>query len=138
MMRSLYAEDPAASTVNQALFPQTVRTLVAHPERGRIVLFAEGETIHGYCIVMPFWSNEFGGTLAFIDELFVRPESRGQGLATRFLESIKHERPFDAVAVSLEVSAKNHRARKLYGAMGFTPRTNATMTCRIVPQVVTG
>ncbi len=136
MMESLYTEDHAASPINTALFPQTLRTLIANPDRGRIVLFEDATTICGYALLIPYWSNEFGGTLVFIDELFVRAESRGQGLATRFIEAIKRERPFDAVAILLEVSETNHRARKLYESLGFAPRSNAMMTCRIAPQSV--
>lgn len=148
MMESLYTEDHAASPINPALFPQTLRVLIANPERGRVILFESDEVpdaatpssaprtiaLYGYALLIPYWSNEFGGTLVFIDELFVRAESRGQGLATRFIEAIKRERPFDAVAIVLEVSEANHRARKLYQSLGFAPRSNAMMTCRVAPQ----
>ncbi len=36
-------------------------------------MFHEGVQLVGYAILIPYWSNEFGGNLLFIDELFVSP-----------------------------------------------------------------
>jgi hypothetical protein len=74
MMSALYAEDEAASPVDHAHFPFSVQFLVANPSRGRVVLFSEGGTICGYALLIPYWSNEFGGILLFVDEIFVAPE----------------------------------------------------------------
>lgn len=133
MMRELYAEDPASAPVDAARFPETIRVLLAHPERGRIVLLMEAADVRGYALLIPYWSNEFGGTLVFIDELFVMPEARGRGLGRGLVEWVKAERPHDAVAVLLEVSPANVRARRLYESLGFVPRENALLVCRVGP-----
>src|SRR4051812_34105455 len=80
MMAGLYAEDAPAQPVNASHFPLTLRTLVANPSRGRVIVFRTGSEICGYALLIPYWSNEFGGTLVFIDELFVKPASRNLGL----------------------------------------------------------
>jgi GNAT superfamily N-acetyltransferase len=133
MMLGLYAEDPACNgecpTVDSC--EHTIRFLLDHPDRGRIILFSDNQTLRGYAILIPYWSNEFAGTLLFIDELFVKPEFRGRGIATAFLQSLKSKAPFDAVAIALEVTEKNTRARRLYSAMGFSERKNTVMTCRL-------
>ena len=133
MMRGLYAEDPASAPVDAARFPETIRMLLAHPERGRIMLLLESDEVRGYAVLIPYWSNEFGGTLVFIDELFVMPDVRGRGLGRGFVEWVKAERPYDAVAVLLEVSPANVRARRLYESLGFLPRANALLVCRVGP-----
>lgn len=131
MMRGLYAEDPAAAPVDAARFPETIRVLLAHPERGRIVILMEAADVRGYALLIPYWSNEFGGTLLFIDELFVLPDVRGRGLGRGLVEWVKAERPYDAVAVLLEVSPANVRARRLYESLGFVARANALLVCRV-------
>lgn len=131
MMRGLYAEDPASAPVDAARFPETISVLLARPERGRIVLLLEGDAVRGYTLLIPYWSNEFGGTLVFIDELFVLPEARGRGLGRKFVEWVKAGRPYDAVAVLLEVSPANVRARRLYESLGFVARANASLVCRL-------
>ena len=50
------------------------------PNRGRAVICdVEGRTV-GYALLISFWSNELGGEVCYIDELFVAPLYRGRGL----------------------------------------------------------
>ena len=135
MMQSLYAEDAALSSVDVARFPLTLVRLLTEPERGRIVLFKQDEAVCGYGLLIPYWSNEFGGTLLFIDELFVDEACRGQGIARSFLAFLAESRPFAAVALALEVSPRNMRARSLYEGAGFSDRYHAVMTRKLAPAV---
>lgn len=128
MMRALYAEDEAASPVDQSRFAANIETLVRQPSRGLIILFQENEIICGYALLIPYWSNEFGGALLYVDELFVMPAARGRGIGTRFITHLGDTRPFDAVALALEVSPRNQRALRLYRSLGFSPRRNSVLT----------
>jgi len=127
MMRGLYEEDQAAHAPNFSLFPATVERLLSNPSAGQIVLFHEREELVGYAILIPYWSNEFGGNLLFVDELFVAPAYRNRGIAHRFFARIGQERPFDAVALALEVSPGNRNANRLYESLGFERRENAVL-----------
>jgi GNAT superfamily N-acetyltransferase len=131
MMRGLYAEDQAASPVDESRFPRTIEVLLAEPNRGRIVLFSEDDALVGYALLIPYWSNEFGGALLIVDELFVIPEARNRGIGRSFLGFVEEQRPYDAVALALEVSPGNTRARWLYESIGFENRANLVMTRRL-------
>ena len=131
MMRALYAEDEAATPTDQSRFAANIEFLVSHPSRGRIVLFHAEGSLCGYALVVPYWSNEFGGTLLFIDEMFVVPEARNRGIGRSFFRDLDETRPFEAVALALEVSPGNHRARRLYESLGFRPRRNSTLKRRL-------
>nr|WP_303652721.1 GNAT family N-acetyltransferase [Paludisphaera mucosa] len=131
-MWGLHDEDGSAG-VDAGRFPATIRHVLDHPERGRVVLFLDGEALVGYALLIPYWSNEFGGPLVFVDELYVAPAARGVGLGRRFLERLAVERPFDAVAALLEVGRSNARARRLYESLGFRERSYATMALRFEP-----
>lgn len=131
MMHALYAEDEAVSPVDQSRFAANVEFLVFHPSSGSIVLFRERETLVGYALLIPYWSNEFGGTLLYVDELFVVPEARRRGIGTAFLILIEKHRPFEAVALALEVSPGNASARRLYQSIGFHPSRNILLTRRL-------
>jgi GNAT superfamily N-acetyltransferase len=109
MMHGLYSEDPS---------------------HGRIVLFGEGASLRGYALLVPYWSNEFGGTLVVVDELFVTPRARNRGIARSFFRFLGEERPFEAVALALEVSPANTGARRLNESVGFTCRRNSLITYR--------
>lgn len=138
-MLALYAEDPAPAPVSAEQCTRTLRRLRAEPLRG-LTLGLEralepgahrlGNGLAGYALLCSFWSNELGGEVCIIDELFVAPEARGQGAATELVQGLRERRwPWfrDAVAVELEVTPSNARARALYERLGFRPYENALM-----------
>lgn len=132
MMASLYEED-ASGYVSPANFRNTVESLQRMPERGRIVVFdAPSGPCIGYAILIPYWSNEFGGSVVEVDELFVRPEFRGRGIGRAFFAWIERERPFGAIAIELEATPDNRTAHEFYRAMGFAKRANVLQVKRLV------
>jgi GNAT superfamily N-acetyltransferase len=133
MMRELYEIDGQELRANPASFHSTIDYLLANPASGRIVLFTDGSVLHGYALLVSYWSNEWGGVVLLLDELFVDKEFRGRGIAKAFFKYLEHERPFGAVVVALEVSSHNSRARALYESLGFTERYLRTMTHRLAP-----
>jgi ribosomal protein S18 acetylase RimI-like enzyme len=128
MMHALYTEDPSESAIDQSRFATNVEHLIAEPSRGRIVLFWQGEQLCGYAFIIPYWSNEFGGTLLYIDEMFVTPEARNRGIGRSFFKFLNQTKPFDAVAFGLEVSPGNTGALRLYESLGFRRRNNTVLT----------
>jgi ribosomal protein S18 acetylase RimI-like enzyme len=131
MMAALYAEDEPAAAPDPGRFPETIRVLLARPEMGRIVLARNGAGVVGYAILIPYWSNEYGGIIVFVDELYVLPAARRRGIGLAFFSFLERERPFDAVAMFLEVSPGNRPARKLYESLGFGERRNIILARRL-------
>jgi GNAT superfamily N-acetyltransferase len=132
MMRELYETDAPELPVTPEKFPVTIDRMLGDPARGRVVLFMLEGTLAGYALLIPYWSNEFGGTVVLLDELFVETPFRGQGIASAFFRFLEQHAPFDAVALALEVSPKNARACGLYESMGFEERYLRMMTRRII------
>ena len=131
MMAALYTED-ASDHVAPANFRHTVESLARMPERGRIVVFdGADDSCIGYAICIPYWSNEFGGSVVEVDELFVRPAYRSQGIGRAFFAWIESSRLFDAIAIELEVTPGNARAQEFYRAMGFAARKNVLQVKRL-------
>jgi ribosomal protein S18 acetylase RimI-like enzyme len=130
LMHFLYAEDNADSGVDESLFPQTLHKLLTQPQVGRILLLCVREKVQGYALLIPYWSNEYGGYLVYVDELYVMAEARRQGVGRGLFRWLASERPFGSVGIFLEVSPQNHRARRLYEQLGFTDRENRTMAIR--------
>ena len=129
MMGELYEHDELR--VDPASFPKTIDYVLANPSRGRIVLAVENDRVQAYALVIPYWSNEWGGIVALLDELLVDREFRRRGIAKALLEFLERERPFDAVVVLLEVASHNTQARALYESMGFVDRHLQMMTRRL-------
>ena len=131
MMRELYATDAPDLGVDPSNFPATIERLLGEPSRGRIVLGMLDDAVAGYALLIPYWSNEFGGIVVLLDELLVEEEYRGRGIGRAFLRYLDEHRPFEAVALALEVSPKNDAARGLYESMGFAERKLRMMTRRL-------
>ena len=131
MMGELYSGDEQDLHADPAAFPATIDYLLANPAAGRVILLTDGQVLHGYALLVSYWSNEWGGVVLLLDELFVDKQFRGRGIAKAFLKYLEHERPFGAVVVALEVSSHNTRARALYESMGFIDRHLQMMTRRL-------
>lgn len=123
MCMALNAEDPGSNPIQPQQVRRTIAKLREEPNRGRaVVCDAEGRTV-GYALLISFWSNELGGEVCNIDELFVAPQYRGRGLATALLEGLADKEqslwPVRPAALALEVTSQNERAHALYDRLGF-------------------
>ena len=73
----------------------------------------------GYALTAKTFSQEAGGMVVWIEELFVLPEYRGKGLGTEFFEFVKKHIEPDAARIRLEIEPDNTDAIRLYERMGF-------------------
>ena len=130
LMAALYREDPSSVSPDPAKFPETLRRFLDCPTAGRTMLFLRESELVGYALLVPYWSNEYGGNLVFIDELYVVPAARNGGIARSFFRFLERTRPFAGVSAALETTPGNLAARRLYQRVGFNVRSNATWICR--------
>jgi ribosomal protein S18 acetylase RimI-like enzyme len=133
MCLALNAEDPGHDPVPAENTRRTLLALREAPLRGLAILLECDGRPCGYALLISFWSNELGGEVCSIDELYVAPEQRGRGYATRLIGDLAAgSAPWarEAVALTLEVTPANARARRLYERLGFRAR-NLAMRRRI-------
>ena len=135
MMRLLYEEDRGDFDVDVSRFESSIAHLVSNSNAGQIVLFRRANQIQGYALLIPYWSNEFGGTLLCIDELFVEPNARSQGIARTFFRYLEKEKPFNPVALALGVNPGNAKARRLYESLGFAELGIRTLIQMLPPSL---
>ena len=81
-----------------------------------LIFEAEGQTA-GYALLCKTWSQEAGGAVVWIDELYVLPGFRNKGLGKAFFNELSAIAP--AARYRLEIEPDNARAERLYSAMGF-------------------
>jgi GNAT superfamily N-acetyltransferase len=125
---ALNREDAGQERVDAAQARRTLQMLRAQPLRGRAVVLDLDGLIAGYALLIAFWSNEIGGEICCVDELYVVPEARGQGHASALLQALAREQgpwPAGAVALILEVTPDNARAMAFYERLGFRGKNRA-------------
>jgi GNAT superfamily N-acetyltransferase len=115
---ALYEEDNEGQEMTQAKIDLTIKTLEERPDLGEILLFLLDETPIGYALLIHYWSNEYGGIIINLDELFVAETYRNKGVASAFLTFLKERNPQEP-AIELEVMPSNDNALKLYQRHGF-------------------
>lgn len=130
-MRALYQEDGSTPLEPDAA-EAALRRLLDAPERGMVWLIRRHEQPVGYLVLTWGYSLEFHGRDAFIDELYVAPSARGQGLGRQAVEWAETVcRAHGAGAMHLEVELDNERAHALYRRSGFAERGLRLMTKRL-------
>jgi GNAT superfamily N-acetyltransferase len=85
--------------------------------------------------LIAFWSNELGGEVCDVDELFVTREQRGRGHGRSLFAAITNAGlwPSPVVALALGVTPANARARRLYEQLGFAA-AGVSMVLRLPPR----
>jgi GNAT superfamily N-acetyltransferase len=121
MCLGLYREDPGPSAVDARQMRETLAILRREPWRGRAVVLEVGQQVVGYALLISYWSNEFGGEVCGVDELFVTPDFRSRGLGASLFEGIERGDlwPGPVAALALGTTPGNTRARRLYERLGF-------------------
>lgn len=129
---ALFAEDPSPERVDEAQVRRTLAALRAEPLRGRAVVLDVGGDVCGHAFLIAFWSNELGGDVCTLDELYVAPRARGAGHASALIEALARGQLYPhAVALQLEVTPGNARALALYQRLGFAGK-NVGLRRRVV------
>lgn len=129
-MREFYAIDHYP--FDEPLSRLNLEKFIADDTLGRLWLIEAGGKTVGYLVLTFSFSFEFGGRDAFLDELFIDAQARGQGLgaaAMRFVEA--QCRRIGVKALHLEVERENRVAQRLYRKFAFTDHDRYLMTRRI-------
>jgi GNAT superfamily N-acetyltransferase len=132
MFQALYREDPSPEPVPDEQLLRTLARFREEPIRGRALVLDHERGPIGYAFLVSFWSNELGGEVVNVDELWVHAEHRGRGAATDLVERLARGELWGRVpvAIDLEVTPDNHRARALYERLGFVAAKNTVMRRR--------
>lgn len=117
MMSRFYAIDgyPMDESKSRSLLTE----FVSNPVLGKIWIVETDKPV-GYAILTLVFSFEFGGRIAFIDELYLDEACRGRGNGRQTIAFIKEKaREMDVKMLYLEVEHHNVLAQKLYLSAGF-------------------
>ena len=94
--------------------------------RGLVMM--EDQTVIGYILLSFTYSNEVGGMVVWIEELYVKEEYRNKGYGKEALQWILNEYQKTTKRFRLEVTEENEGAKKLYRSLGFDALPYEQMT----------
>lgn len=118
LTRHFYHSDavlhPIPEEYHQKTFAELVRTDVY--ALGYLLEYAGKPA--GYALLAKTFSQEAGGYVLWLDELYVLPDYRSKGLGREFFQFLEDTFP-ETARIRLEVEAENIRAIALYEKMGF-------------------
>lgn len=123
---ALFTEDPSPEVITEESVRRTLERFRAEPLRGEVMVLDVDGRIAGYVFLPRYWSNELGGEICIVDELYVEAASRNRGHASELLRTLRG----NAVALELEVTPKNIHARALYERLGFRMKKNTVLRKR--------
>ncbi len=75
--------------------------------------------VAGFALLAKTFSQEAGGLVIWLEELYIRPEYRSKGLGSEFFEYLEKNMDSSVKRIRLEVEEENTRVVKLYEKMGF-------------------
>lgn len=126
MMRAFYVEDRLH--FDEGATPRAVSALLSDPGCGALLLLGADGT-DGYMALTRGFSLEQGGHHALLDELYIAPAARGQGLGAQALELASTQaRTWGVAVLRLEVHHHNPRAKALYLRAGFVDGIRDTLS----------
>ncbi|WP_138084878.1 GNAT family N-acetyltransferase [Phragmitibacter flavus] len=130
MMREFYAESNYALDARWAA--EAFSVVLRDSSRGIAWIVSEGEEPMGYVVVTFRLSMEFGGSDAFIDDLFVSARHRRRGIARTALETAFADcRRRGVLAIHVETGADSVAAKSLYRSFGLEDRKRLLLTTRL-------
>lgn len=130
MMQDFYAIDnyPMNIEVAKNLFQE----FISNEHLGKSWLIYSENEIVGYIILTFIFSFEYGGKIAFVDELFIKETARGKGFGKEAIQFIQQEVPkLSLKLLYLEVEPHNENAQKLYLAHDFELHNRKLMKYKV-------
>lgn len=117
---------------DEKLDAQALEQLITEPSLGQLWLIQQDDDIADYTIIAWGYSLEFRGRDAFIDEFYLRPQYRQQGIGTQALSFIEKTcQDLGIQAVHLEVDFENPDAQRLYHRVGYQRHHRFLMTKKL-------
>jgi ribosomal protein S18 acetylase RimI-like enzyme len=134
MMRNLAEQEPSAYFFDEPAVREVLRKFLASPDLGQAWVFFEEETPVGYIVLAFGYSFEYHGRDSFIDELYIEPQYRRQGIGRRAMQFVEERaRELGVNALHLEVDQGNDPAAELYRRAGYHDHSRFLMTKRLKP-----
>lgn len=118
MMRVFYNSDAVLSNGSEEIFNADIENCVNGSPYLEGYVFKNNEEYLGYAMVAKSFSTEFGKPCVWIEDIYILPQYRGNGIAGGFFGFLDEQYP-DRLQ-RLEAERENENAIKTYEKNGFS------------------
>ena len=118
MMKTFYSSEAVFTNGSDEIFEADFKACINNSPYLEGYVFTSDEIILGYAMLAKSFSTEFGKSCIWFEDLYIKPEYRGNGIAPRFLQYIKELYP--ECVYRLEVEQENTHATHVYKKQGFS------------------
>jgi len=117
MMKAFYSSDAVFTSGSDEIFQQDFENCINECPFVEGFVFCKELEILGYAMIAKSFSTEFGKPCIWFEDLYLKPEFRGQHIVPEFIEYI--EKSYPESIFRLEVEKENNHAVHVYNKLGF-------------------
>ena len=117
MMKVFYSSPAVSTNGSDEIFMSDIQNCINDNPFLEGYVFAEQEKIMGYAMAAKSFSTEFGKPCVWIEDIYIKPDYRGKGIGSQFLDYI--EQKYRDSILRLEVEEDNTAAVHVYNKSGF-------------------
>lgn len=118
-VKAFYNSDAVLHRIPEENIYRTFDELMNSETYAQCYIFEKNGEKAGYALLAKTFSQEAGGEVLWIDEIFILPEFRSQGIGSEFFDYLKSN--CDVARLRLEFCPSNQKAINVYKRQGFTP-----------------
>lgn len=119
MAKDFYNSDAVLHSIDEKNFIECFKELMRSEEYALCFILEHENDIAGYALLANTFSQEAGGMVCWIEELYIKPEYRNMGLGSEFFSYFDSNIAINLKRVRLEVEEDNSNAIRLYRRLGY-------------------
>lgn len=120
MCMDFYNTDGVDHSIPVSNMEKTFNLLMEGLDFAKAYVCEKNNKTVGYILLALTYSNEAGGMVVWLDEIYVKPEFRSQGIGSELIDFVIEKYKNKISRFRLEITESNMGAKKLYLSKGFT------------------
>ncbi|MGN1042706.1 MAG: GNAT family N-acetyltransferase [Christensenellales bacterium] len=117
--REFYSSSAVMHAVSEKNFEKTFSLLMQENPYARCYIYETEGKKAAYLLISITYSNECGGIVVWLEEMFVLPRYRSRGIGSELFRYVENEYKNAACRFRLEATRENERAIALYKKLGY-------------------